>query len=296
LLATGLSAVQAQTVGVSLNLRYTDPADPSAGGTWELVGRVDSGLGISAVNAILSDVDNGLTDIVLGDGTAGGGSIDAIDPVDPTGTPRPAYLAFGTVTDLIYGQDISVGALAGVGTGIGTPGDNGVDVLRNTTWDNAALLASGEFSTATRPDFTTNGTSSTDANVFFSVAAPISAIAATAVTTTVRGDSLDTLLLENTVGTGLLAGDANRDGTVDIGDFNLLAFGFNGAGTWDTGDFNSSGTKTIDDFNLLAFNFNDSSVPPAISGLAAAGVPEPGTLALASIAFASLLRLRRRDV
>jgi len=296
LVATGLTAVQAQTetVDVSLNLRYNDPFDPSEGGTWQLVGKVDSGLGIAAVNAILADVDNGIApnDITLGAG------IGAIDPIDSGGAnERPAYLAISaTVTDLIYGQDISAGATASVGLGVGTPGDNGVDVLRNTAWDNAALLASGTFSTATRPTFTTNGSSSTASNIFDSLA-PDSAASPLATTTTVRGDSLDSLGLENSAGTGILAGDANRDGTVNFLDFSALSGGFGATGVapnepiWDIGNFNDDSDVDFLDFSALSGSFGSSTSPPALN---AGTVPEPSSVVLAAIFGLSVVGLRRR--
>ncbi len=53
----------------------------------------------------------------------------------------------------------------------------------------------------------------------------------------------------------VLAGDANRDRTVDLADFNLLATNFGSAGTFSEGDFDYSGTVDLADFNALAINF-----------------------------------------
>jgi len=194
----GLTAAQAQTVDLSLNLRYTDPANPLEGGTWELVAKVDSGLGISAINALLSDVDNGVApdDIALGGSPAGATTLGAIDPIDPGGAnERPAYLTYnaGFATDLIYAQDITAGSVGDVGTGVGTPGDNGTDVLRNIAWDNAALIASGTFSSGTRPTFTTKNSNFSDSNVFTIIDVdPLlntSAQPLGGTTTTVRGET-----------------------------------------------------------------------------------------------------------
>ncbi len=292
----GLTAAQAQTVDLSLNLRYTDPANPLEGGTWELVAKVDSGLGISAINALLSDVDNGVApdDIALGGSPAGATTLGAIDPIDPGGAnERPAYLTYnaGFATDLIYAQDITAGSVGDVGTGVGTPGDNGTDVLRNIAWDNAALIASGTFSSGTRPTFTTKNSNFSDSNVFTIIDVdPLlntSAQPLGGTTTTVRGDSLETLLLENTAGTGLLAGDVNRDGIVNGSDAaifggNWLAAVLPGV-AWNSGDFNNDDLVNGSDAALLGGNWLASSTPPALTGLSA--VPEPSTLLLASAAM-----------
>src|SRR6185503_1990655 len=55
-----------------------------------------------------------------------------------------------------------------------------------------------------------------------------------------------------------LAGDGNSDGTVNIGDFSVLASRFNQPGNWSQGDYNYSGQVDIADFSLLASRFNTS--------------------------------------
>lgn len=64
------------------------------------------------------------------------------------------------------------------------------------------------------------------------------------------------------VGTSLdffvMAGDANRDRTVGIGDFSILAAHFNSAGTFGKGDFNYNGQVEIGDFSVLASRFNST--------------------------------------
>jgi ELWxxDGT repeat protein len=70
-------------------------------------------------------------------------------------------------------------------------------------------------------------------------------------------------------------GDANRDRTVNIGDFSILATNFNKPGTFSQGDFNYSGQVEIGDFSILASKFN-TSLPalPRSSGQAAGGVAD----------------------
>ena len=63
----------------------------------------------------------------------------------------------------------------------------------------------------------------------------------------------------------VFAGDANRDRTVDLGDFALLAANFNRPGTFSQGDFNYSGTVELGDFSILASRMNQSLPPAALA-------------------------------
>jgi hypothetical protein len=84
-------------------------------------------------------------------------------------------------------------------------------------------------------------------------------------------------------------GDANLSGTVNIGDFAILASNFNLGGRWGTGDFNYDGTVNIGDFSLLAANFN-LGVPGDLPRGAAVPEPVAGSL----LAIGGLLAGRRR--
>jgi hypothetical protein len=62
----------------------------------------------------------------------------------------------------------------------------------------------------------------------------------------------------------VLGGDANRDRTVDLTDFTVLASNFNGTGkSWNTADFNYDGVVDLTDFTILASRFNSTLAPPA---------------------------------
>lgn len=72
-------------------------------------------------------------------------------------------------------------------------------------------------------------------------------------------------------------GDANRNRTVEIGDFALLAANFNRPGTFSHGNFDYTGNTDIADFAILAAKFN-TTLPgstPARSGVASAPGWEP---------------------
>jgi len=85
-------------------------------------------------------------------------------------------------------------------------------------------------------------------------------------------------------------GDANLDGTTNIGDFSLLGANFNQPGVWRTGDFNYDGSVNIGDFSLLAANFNQVAPADAMRG---AAVPEPVGATMILYAAAALRRRPR---
>ncbi len=61
-----------------------------------------------------------------------------------------------------------------------------------------------------------------------------------------------------------LAGDANRDGRVNLADFNILASNFGQSNrTFGQGDFNYDGVVNLIDFNLLAARFGTVLDPDA---------------------------------
>lgn len=72
----------------------------------------------------------------------------------------------------------------------------------------------------------------------------------------------------------VFAGDANRDRSVNIGDFSILASRFNLPGTFSQGDFNYDGITNISDFAILASKFNTSlPVLSAVEGPAPSALP-----------------------
>ena len=84
-----------------------------------------------------------------------------------------------------------------------------------------------------------------------------------------------------------LPGDANLDGSVLVGDLNILGTNWQQSpDPWGSGDFNVDGIVDVADLNLLALNWQES-IPAA-----AAAVPEPASFVLALGAL--LLLMTRR--
>jgi hypothetical protein len=292
--AASSAMAQAPTVQLSLNLRYTDPADPSEGGKWFLVAKTNDTDGIAAISAYISNITPGAATMSYGNGSGAGASAYTTTTAANIGAilngGNPFAATIGGAVNVVYGQDIATGPIvADVGQNPG-PGNTPNDPLKNAAWNNSAIIANGTFG-ATRPAFVTAGANSTDANTLAGTTTGVAATDA-AVTTTVRGDSLASLGLNPTPTTGLKAGDANRDFVVNSDDLGLLLFNFNQTGkSWDQGDFNDSanGAVNSDDLGLLLFNFNTTSPAAAV-----AAIPEPGTISLAGLAIAAMSFVTRR--
>ena len=85
-------------------------------------------------------------------------------------------------------------------------------------------------------------------------------------------------------------GDANLDGSVDVGDFNIWNENtFTTTAAWCSADFNADGFTDTTDFNLWNENKFQSSSPAA--------VPEPALANWAMLMLAGFFwrRLLRRD-
>lgn len=288
------ASAQAPTVSLSLNLRYTDPADPSEGGTWQLVAETNSTIGIAAISAYISNISD--TGIVYGNGgTITGATLGVI-----LNGGQPYKATIGSAVNVVYGQDTAAGPIVGgVGRGdaIAAPGEIATDPLRNPTWNNASLIASGTFAGGgnagnqfNRPAFVTAGANSTDANTLSGLVAPANQSLDATTTTIVRGDSVISFGLNTPATAGLRLGDANRDFIVNQFDVSTLAGNFGGVGkNWDTADFNDDGVVNQFDVSGLAGNFGQTSPSPITA------IPEPASAVLLGMALLGLrFRTKRK--
>jgi hypothetical protein len=82
-----------------------------------------------------------------------------------------------------------------------------------------------------------------------------------------------------------LAGDANDDGAIDLGDFGLVKANFGLPASWSTGDFNGSGAVDLSDFGMLKSNFGQQG---------AASAPEPQAWVLLALGWVLFTAFRRR--
>lgn len=104
---------------------------------------------------------------------------------------------------------------------------------------------------------------------------------------------------------GLISGDANKDGLVNVGDLGILStyYGMESDATWEMGDFNGDGKVDVGDLGILSTYYGsdmalEMSSMSLMSEAAAYGeiasVPEPCTALLLSVGATALLRRKRR--
>jgi len=267
-LATSGMCCVAQALDVALNLRYTDPADPSEGGTWSLVAISDdpNSTGLTRLTVRLTDMPpSGTVDSSIGQDINGGGL--------QIGT-------FGSETEFIYGQDLDPNSLVlNVGL-IGGPSDQGADPLNDPEWDNASVIATGAISDLTpRPAFT-----SAAGIIRLSDSSFVQAVVGLI---NVRGDSECGLGLDP--GTCLEKCDLNRDGFCGPADLGLLGINWDPTGMtngWDNGDLNDDGAVGPTDLGLIGINWSPTGLTV---------VPEPSGLILLTIASVGFISRRRRE-
>jgi hypothetical protein len=157
------------------------------------------------------------------------------------------------------------------------------DIFANPAWNNYSVLLAGTFG-GTRPDFTTSGANSTDANEYDGT----KGVAPNSLSTVVRGDSVGD--------DGLIPGDFDRSGDVSLGlDIFPVLPNLGMAGGWNQGDTDASGDVSLglDIFPVLP-NLGMSRTPPAVAAIGA--VPEPASALLLLPAVAAGLAVRRRFV
>jgi len=260
---------------VQLNLSYTDPADETAGGSWDLLVKSTSAFGLGAIAVNMS----GITGVT---GVDTGNIVNESAYVGGSDVFRFNLLTGGDV-EVVAGSgllDADPSAEVGLPAGATNVADDelfGNSVLTDP-WDNSSLIASGTFG-GVRPVLTSMGANEFETNTtVFATAAVLGA-------NSVRGDGV--------ASDNLLPGDANRDGTVGAADVSSLSGGFGTVGSpaWNIGNFNSDNEVGAADVSTLSGSFGLFTVPSPVPLVGA--IPEPGTAVLFGMACLTILSRSR---
>jgi hypothetical protein len=221
----------AQTIDVSLNVFYSNPANVNSGGTWELVAK-SGNFGIAGVSLLVTNITSAQNEApretVNGSDLAGFGLFS--NTPHPLGfrnltigqVPIPAanlgpadeQSIFYGVGTLANGAPGAIGpAFASLANVVDVPWATG-DAFSNPAWATAARLASGTFAAGLTPGFfAASGELAPDGNVFTSVPPTnrtYGSLADAAITTIVRTNFAN-----------MLPGDYNANGVVDAADYVL---------------------------------------------------------------------------
>jgi hypothetical protein len=308
LLALGTSAASAQTVDLSLNVFYSNPANINSGGSWQLVGK-STNFGIAGVEARLKNIATSLEKAPRAtiNGEDEGGFNLYVDQPFPTyrgiivgqtpialeaGEEQGAFYGVGTLTNGSPDYPTKPAGTNSIGpvitsltAPIAIPWATG-DPMGDPLWATSAVLASGTFATNVSPNFetgssgqvfTTLGSSST-----FGLIAP-------ATTTTV-------------VRTFIGSADYNDNGIVDAADYALWR-NFNGQSVPNGfgPDGNFDGVVNQADYNFWRSRFGLPMGAGSGGSLSTGAVPEPWSgilLVVGAILVVSMYPhvLRRREL
>lgn len=289
------AALYAQSIDVSLNVLYSNPANVNSGGVWELVAK-SSHSGIAGVSLLVTNIATAQNEAPRGlvNGSDLAGFSQFFNTAHPNGFRNltigqvpipPGGLGAGEEQSVFYGVGtLSNGAPNYPGKPAGSqsigpafsslafvqdvPWATG-DIFGNAAWSTAARLASGTFAAGLTPAFSagTNDIANTG-NVFTSVGTSLNygAIAAATISTTVRTNFSASLLP-----------DYNRNGVVDAADYVLWrnTQGATGAGL--PADGNGDGTVNQADYNLWRASFGALAGSASAAGLSTSVVPEPAS-------------------
>lgn len=250
-LGTLNGSATAATVSLSLNVFPTSNANPNSGGAWTLVAKSSSANGIAGIDAFLTGINP--SSVIYGTG---------INAATTNGAP---YVSGGTPSELVYFQDLGLpGVVVGVGTATVSPG---VDPLGNPAWDNASIIAFGNY-TGAMPTFAANsGTKKTAANILTTSTSPF-----------IHADNATTTFVSRRA----LTGDYDLNGRVDIADYVIWR---NNMGT--TNKLRNDFTPGVGTDDHARWKANLGTTLPTGASVMTGAVPEPSTLVLCMLALAA---------
>jgi hypothetical protein len=303
-----------QTIDVSLNVMYTNPASAGSGGSWELVAK-SSHSGIAGLSVLLTNISTAQNEGPRGtvNGSDPAGFSQFFNNSNPLGFRNvtigqaplaPGELESGDEQSVFYGVGTltnglpKVPALPPGANAIGPEFDslsNVVDVpwatsdaFGDAAWATAARLASGTFAPGLVPGFSTGGSGfANTGNVFTSVG---SSTAHGTISEAAVGTIIRTNLTASTLP------DYNDNGLVDAADYVLWrdTSGQQGAGL--AADGNNDGRVDQADYDLWRASFGAGVGAASAAALTAANlaVPEPNTVLLFTLGIALVCGRARR--
>jgi hypothetical protein len=314
-----VSTSPAQTIDLSLNVFYTNPANTALGGTWELVAKSTPSpatFGISGISARLSNIDSNAVlqaprATVNGSNIAGfqllANTFDAATPTTPAfreltigqlpifplpaGSEQSYFYGVGTVTNgspEYAGKPAGSNSIGPTFTSLTSPQHipwATADAFNDATWATAARLVSGSFGAGVTPAFITGSTG----NVFTSLPLTNTALgneaAASAITTIVRTNAAAVVN----------SADYNVNGLVDAPDYVLWRKTLNGTATpaGSGADGNHDGTVNPADYTLWQSHFGNPMGAGSGGGLSTGSIPEPTSCILLTIGLLLISASRR---
>lgn len=298
------SVAPAQTIDVSLNVFYANSLDVNSGGTWEVVAK-SGNFGVAGLSVLLTNITTAQLEGPRGtvNGSDPAGFSEFSNTSNPLGFRNivtgqvPALPSGGQEEAIFYG----VGTLTNGAPDYPSkpPGSNSIgpvfisltdvmdvawatgDAFSNPTWNTAARLASGTFSTGVTPGFFQGSGHSSSGNVFTTLG-----------TSTTYG-TITEAFLTTTVRSNFLLPDYNENGVVDAADYVLWrdTFGLTGAGL--PADGNNNGSIDQGDYDVWRANFGAIVGAGAGSSVSGSAVPEPAGAALLTIGTLFAISPRR---
>lgn len=305
----------ADDIDLSLNVFYSNPSNPSSGGTWEVVARTDV-FGLSGLQMFLTNIATaaaaGPRGVVNGSDPAGLG-IFVSDPepglgftevilgqilLDPSDmSPTDEQSVFYGIGALQNGAPNYPGRPAGTNaigpvftslTGVqNVPWATG-DAFGDGTWSTGARVATGTFNPGATPGFFQSPTFVHSGTVFTSLGTD-------EVYGQLSGDVVASTIVRTNL-SGVILPDYNRNGRVDAADFVLWRKTDGQMGTGLVADGTGDGKVDQADYNLWRMHFGAVVGPgagtSADSGdLSSSAVPEPSCAVM--LAACALFGLRR---